>query len=191
MLVFGAVSVISSLVDKNPDYLYAIGVLKDTQAVPVINTPEEIDGVVIKPYIGDTVAVKVPFYDIKGDELSQEKALIYFQNTYMKNTGVLYTSEEGFDIVMSMGGTIKKVRNDEILGNVIEVEHNQNLRTIYYSVDDIKVSEGDMLEQSQVIARSGANKICEGKNNLLFEVYYNGVIINPEVYYEMDISTLN
>ena len=85
MLVFGAVSVISSLVDKNPDYLYAIGVLKDTQAVPVINTPEEIDGVVIKPYIGDTVTVKVPFYDIKGDELSQEKALIYFQNTYMKN----------------------------------------------------------------------------------------------------------
>ena len=191
MLVFGAVSVISSLVDKNPDYLYAIGVLKDTQAVPVINTPEEIDGVVIKPYIGDTVTVKVPFYDIKGDELSQEKALIYFQNTYMKNTGVLYTSEEGFDIVMSMGGTIKKIRNDEILGNVIEVEHNQNLRTIYYSVDDIKVSEGDMLEQGEVIARSGANKICEGKNNLLFEVYYNGVIINPEVYYEMDISTLN
>ena len=48
-----------------------------------------------------------------------------------------------------------------------------------------------MLEQGEVIARSGANKICEGKNNLLFEVYYNGVIINPEVYYEMDISTLN
>ena len=65
-----------------------------------------------------------------------------------------------------------------------------HLRTIYYSVSDVKVKVGDELKQGDVIARSGVSKISEDKANLLFEVYYNGVIINPEAYYEMDVSTL-
>lgn len=28
-------------------------------------------------------------------------------------------------------------------------------------------------------------------SNLLFEVYYNGTLLNPEEFYEMDATTLN
>ncbi len=190
MVVFGAVSIISSLMNDNPDYLYAIGVLKDNSSIPVVNTDTEVNLGVVKPYISDTLEVKVPFYDNNADEISQQKALIYFKNTYMKNTGVLYASSEDFDVIMTLDGVVKAIKDDEILGKVIEIEHSPNLRTIYYSVSDVKVKVGDELKQGDVIARSGVSKISEDKANLLFEVYYNGVIINPEAYYEMDVSTL-
>jgi len=125
------------------------------------------------------------------NEENQQKALIYFQNTYMKNTGVLYNCDEAFPIVMVLDGTVLNVKKDEVLGNMIEIEHNTNLRTIYYSVDDIKVKAGDVLSQGEEIGVSGTNSISKSKNNLLFEVYYNGTLINPEEFYQMDPSTLN
>ena len=42
MVVFGAVSIISSLMDEHPDYLYAIGVLKDNTSIPVVNTSPDV-----------------------------------------------------------------------------------------------------------------------------------------------------
>ena len=77
----------------------------------------------------------------------------------MKNTGVLYASSEDFDVIMTLDGVVKAIKDDEILGKVIEIEHSPNLRTIYYSVSDVKVKVGDELKQGDVIARSGVSKI--------------------------------
>ena len=38
---------------------------------------------------------------------------------------------------------------------------------------------------------SGENNITDSTSNLLFEVYYNGTLINPEEFYEMDVTALN
>ena len=73
----------------------------------------------------------------------------------------------------------------------MEVEHNTNLRTIYYSLGEVKVKAGDMLIQGQTIGTSGANNISEAKNSLLFEAYYNGALVNPESIYDVDATTLN
>ena len=191
MLIFGTVSVVTTLFKTNPNYLYSIGILKNIGTTPVVNVDGALSEGIVKPYIGDKVKIEKYFYDVKESEENQQKALIYFQNTYMKNTGVLYTSDEAFPIVMTLDGTVLNVKKDEVLGNVIEIEHNTNLRTIYYSVGDVDVKAGDVLSQGEEIGTSGTNSISKSKNNLLFEVYYNGTLINPLEFYEKDPGTLN
>ena len=48
-----------------------------------------------------------------------------------------------------------------------------------------------MIVAGQTIGISGANNISESKNSLLFEVYYNGALVNPESIYDVDATTLN
>lgn len=191
MLIFGTVSVVTTLFKNNPNYLYSIGILKNVGTTPVVNVDGALSDGIIKPYTSDKVKIEKYFYDVNDSEENQQKALIYFQNTYMKNTGVLYNSDESFPLVMVLDGTVLNVKKDEVLGNVVEIEHNTNLRTIYYSVGDIDVKAGDVLSQGEEIGTSGTNNISKSKNNLLFEVYYNGTLINPEEFYKMDPSTLN
>ena len=190
MLIFGTVSLVSSLLEVSPNYLYATQILKDDNSMVVVETDGALSDSIIKPYTSEAVKIATPFYDIKGEEVEQQKALIKFQNTYLKNTGVLYNSEDEFDVVMVLDGTVLNIYEDEMLGKVVEIEHNTNLRTIYYSIDP-SVQVGDVLNQGEVIGKASTNKISESKNNLLMEVYYNGTLINPEEFYNMDPSTLN
>lgn len=190
MLVFGAVSLVSSLMNTNPNYLYSVGLLNG-EVKPVVETDGSLSDGIKKPYTSEKVSIDKYFYDVNDAEDKQMESLIYFENTYMKNTGVLYKADEAFDCVMVLDGTVLNVREDDILGNVVEIEHNPNLRTIYYSLDSVNVKVGDVLSQEEVIGIAGANNIVENKYNLLFEVYYNGALINPETFYTMDVATLN
>lgn len=191
MIIFGAVSLITTLFKNNPSYLYSIGILKNVAATPVIEIDGSLSEGIIKPFVSEQVSIDKYFYDINAEEENQEKALIYFENTYMKNTGVLYKASEKFDAVMVLDGTVLNVKKDELLGNMVEIEHHTNLRTIYYSLGEVNVKVGDFLSQGEVVGTSGKNSISESDNNLLFEVYYNGKLINPEEFYKMDASSLN
>ncbi len=190
MVVFGAVSLVSSLISTNPNYLYAIGILKNGDATTVVETDGSLSEGIIKPYTSDKVSIAKSFYDIKATEIEQQNSLIEFQNTYMKNTGTLYRSDEAFDIVSVLDGTVINIKEDELLGTLVEVEHNTNLRTIYYSVEP-EVKVGDVISQGEKIGVASSNKISKDKYNLLIEVYYNGTLINPETFYAMDITKLN
>lgn len=189
MLVFGAVSLVTTLLRDNPSYLYSVDVMSD-EALPVVGTDDKVTGVV-KPYIGDKVDVEKSFYNIKDKSENQEKALILFENTYMKNTGILYSSSDKFECIAALAGKVINIKDDNILGKVVEVEHNTNLRTIYYSLEEISVKAGDTINQGDVIGTSGSSKIAKNKYSLLFEVYLNGTLINPEDFYKMDETELN
>ena len=109
----------------------------------------------------------------------------------MENTGVLYTSDKEFDVIAVLDGTIKDIKQDELLGNVIEVVHSNDLVSVYYSLKDIEVNKGDKIVKGQTIGKSGSNKLENEKENcLLFEVYYKGNLINPEEFYNMNLEEL-
>ena len=174
IVIFGAVSLVSSLMQVNPNYLYSVDVLK-----------------IVRPYTSANVHIETYFYDVDASAEDQQKSLIYFENTYMKNTGVLYQADETFDCVAVLNGTVLNIKKDDILGNVVEIEHNANLRTIYYSLGEVQVQVGEVLNQGDLIGTSGENNINNQQSNLLFEVYYNGTLLNPEEFYQMDVATLN
>lgn len=146
----------------------------------------------VKPFLSNKVVVSKSYYKQDDDIQKQENSLIYYEKTYLQNTGILYSCDEEFDIVSAYDGTVTNIGKDEILGNYIEITHNTNLKTIYYSVDNIVVNKDDAVNAGTIIAVSGKNMLeQESDNLLLFEVYYNGYTMDPEEFYETDITNLD
>ena len=103
----------------------------------------------------------------------------------MPNTGVLYSSDTEFEIVSILDGRVTSIKQDDILGNIIEIEHSNNIVTIYQSVKNVNVKIGDIVKQGDLIALSGPNKLENEKDNCLhFEVYKEGNLTNPEEFIE-------
>lgn len=156
--------------------------------MPVVSINEDK---IIKPFDSETVTIDINYYDKDSDEETQQKSLILYENTYMPNTGILYTSEETFDILSTLDGKVTNIGEEELLGKVIEITHSSSLVTTYYSVGNINVTEGQEIKQGDIIGTSGKNNISSTSDNmLLFEVNYNGININPEKYYQTNLKDL-
>lgn len=170
----------------NPtDDISTLSVIKEEEPLVVEEKP-------MKPFLNDSVKVSKSYYEIDDDPTTQANSLIYYEKTYLKNTGILYTLDEEFDVVSAYDGTVTNIGKDEILGDYIEITHNTNLKTMYYSVKNIAVKKDDAVKAGTIIAVSGDNMLeQESDNNLLFEVYYNGYTMNPIDFYDADITNLD
>ncbi len=176
---------LSNLLNINlvPEDTYFTNVLIDTNSTIKVNNI--IDQTIIKPYTSENVSISKYYYNKDDEETRQQQSLIKYDNIYMPNTGILYSSDEEFEIVSILDGKVSSVKTDDILGNIIEIEHNNNIVTIYQSVKDVKVKEGDTIKQGDIIALSGSNKLEDEKNNCLhFEVYEDGNLINPLSFFQ-------
>ncbi len=143
------------------------------------------------PYLLEGVSVAKDYYVEDAEEEAQIKSLIYYKNTYMVNTGVLYSNAEQFDVVSVLDGSVTSITDDEILGKVVEVTHTTELISIYHCLGEVNVKVGDNLKQNDVIGKSGKVNIDNGyENALLFEVNYQGKILNPNDFYKMKVSDL-
>ena len=163
-------------------------IIEENETTTVVEVTNET---VNHPYLLDSVSIAKDYYSDTATEENQIKSLIYYKNTYMENTGVLYTNSESFDIVSVLDGTITSITEDEILGKVVEVTHTTELVTIYHCLNEINVNIGDLVKQNDVIGTSGKLSVDDGyENALLFEVNYRGQIINPNDFYNMKVSDL-
>lgn len=163
-------------------------IVDNESIIPVVEATNET---VNHPYLLESVQIAKNFYDKNKSEEEKINSLIYYKNTYMQNTGILYTAPEKFDVVSVLDGTVTSITKDEILGNVIEIAHSNELITIYQCLEEVNVSIGDNVKQNDVIGKSGKVNIDKGYDNaLLFEVNYKGSIINPIEFYNMKISDL-
>ncbi len=188
--LFVGVNVLGKALKSNSydSYNFVMSAFKNS----VVSVVKEENDTIVKPFASDKVSVSKGYYDINADEASQQNSLIYYERTYMENTGILYTATEKFDAIATMDGTIKNIKEDEILGIVVEVENSKKVTTIYYSIGELNVAVGDTVKQGDVIGISGTNKIdTNASNAMLFEVYIDGNLVNPEDYYNMKISELN
>ena len=156
---------------------------------PVANITETTN--FTRPYTSDNVNIDKYFYDKEATSEQQEKSLIYYENTYLQNSGVVYSSDEDFDVVSVYDGTILDIKQDDLLNTIVYVSHNASLTTIYYGLKDVAVKVNDTISQGQILGKSNINKFCPNKNSLLFEVNFDGKVINPESFYQMDINALN
>lgn len=140
----------------------------------------------VKP-VADDISITKYYYNKDSDEERQQKSLIKYSNIYMPNTGLLYSNDEEFDIYATKAGKITNIKDDEILGKIIEIEHDNNIVTIYQSIKDPTVKVGQKVNAGDVIAKSGSNKLENEKDNCLhFEVYKEGSLINPEEFFQME-----
>ena len=191
-VLFISISFLANNLSHNIEYGNMSVSTLDDNTTPVIKNEENIlQSIIEKPYVSSNVSISKSFYDMTDDAKKQEDSLVYYQNTYLQNSGVLYESTDPFDIKASYDGKVTNVSQDDILGNYIEITHNENLKTVYYSLSEVIVKKDDVVLSGDVIGKSGTNKLNnDSKNSLLFEVYHNGVAIDPEDFYNMNIDDL-
>lgn len=155
--------------------------------IPVVST----SSIIVRPYLDSNVSIYKTFYDYQDEINNQENSIILYEGTYMQNSGVDYTSDNSFDVISILDGTVINVYENEILGTSIEIRHNNDLISVYQSLSDVTVKEGDNVIQGQILAKSGLSNINRELNNHLhFELYYKGTIVNPEEYYNKSVDEL-
>lgn len=157
------------------------------EEIPVINTSD----IIIRPYLVDDVSIVKNYYDYKSESENQEKSLIYYENTYLQNSGISYGKEDVFDVISVLDGTVTSVKEDQNLGKIVEITHSNDIISIYQSLSEVKVEENQEIKQGDIIGVSGTCNIEKDLNNHVhFEMIVKGTIVNPENYYDKKISEL-
>ena len=171
--------------DNNVKYVDGEIIDSGNRDIPVVSTSNTI----VRPYLDSDVSLVKGFYDYKADSDSQEKSIIFYENTYMQNSGVSYSSEKVFDVISVLDGVVISVENNDILGTTVEIRHNNDLISVYQSLSNVGVKKDDKVIQGQIIAKSGLSNIEKDLgNHLHFELYYKGKIVNPEEYYNKSLD---
>ena len=136
--------------------------------IPVIS----VDDTISNPYTGDNVKIARYFYNLEDDMDRQKESIVYYNDTYMQSSGIDYTSENSFDVISILEGVVIDI--------IVEIKHTNELVSSYAGLSEINVSKGENITKDMKIGKSGSNKINESLgNHLHFEVYKNGVNIDP------------
>lgn len=179
-------SITEPVYEETNDYTYVDNYMFD-DSYPVVMSEEQI----LKPYVSDKVNIYKNFYNKDANEEEQKKSIVYHEGIYMQNSGIDYKSEEQFDVIASLSGTVTNVSEDTLLGKTIEITNSSEVTIMYQSLGEVLVKKGDTIVQGQIIAKSGSCKLHSDVTNLLhLEIYKNGTLINPEQYYNVSINEL-
>lgn len=155
---------------------------------PVVSTGE----VIKRPYQADGISLIKNFYDYKSEEENQQNSLIYYDGTYLQNSGVDYSKNgEVFEVVSIYDGTVSNVTENTVLGKTIEITHENGVVSVYQSLSEVNVTINEVVNQGQVIGKSGVSNIDKDlQNHLHFELIVKGINVNPEIYYDKKLSEI-
>ncbi|MDQ0415859.1 stage II sporulation protein Q [Croceifilum oryzae] len=179
-LVLGGVWLIQGTVSKD--------VSKNMPSIDTIlpvEKPSTAETMVLPVASNSEVTITKKFYDEKMTSKDKELALVNYQGTFYRNTGVNFSRKDGksFDVVAALGGTVTRVETNPVVGLQVEVKHENGLITIYQSLAAASAKVGQTVNQGDVIGQAGMNKFEQADgNHLHFEVRKNNQPQNPEPF---------
>ena len=94
------------------------------------------------------------------------------------------TSDTSNNVLAIANGTVTNVYTNYLEGGVIEITHDNGIKSVYKSLEDISVKNGDYVNAGDVIASvssSMARELNTG-NHLHFEMFENDLSVNPNNY---------
>ena len=146
------------------------------RSIPIVSIQD-----IINSPVGDKdIKIGRYFYEANSDLETKEKSIVFYEGTYMPNTGVDYMNSDPFDVLSVYDGTVVDVEEEELLGKTVKIRHNSELISVYQGIDNVEVKKGDVVFTGQKIATSGKSKINKDLGESLhFEIYKDGVTINP------------
>lgn len=171
--------------DDNYNYVSQTIFSKD---IPVVGTTPTI----IRPYTDSEVKIIKDFYDYQDKEEKQKNSIIYYESTYLQNSGISYGGKKDpFDVVAILDGKVIDVKEDNTLGKIVEIRHTNDLISVYQSLSEITVKKDDEIKQGTIIGKSGTSNISkDSDNHLQFELIIKGQVVNPEKYYDKKVDEL-
>lgn len=94
------------------------------------------------------------------------------------HTGLDFPADTGTPIYAAAGGVVIVQELHAAYGNMIEVDHGNNLITRYAHASKVFVKKGDIIKRGQPIAEVGSTGRSTGPH-LHFEVWVAGVVQDP------------
>lgn len=161
--------------------------------LPGIEVNKSVENISMPVEKESSVEIITTFYDENESDAAQENALIVNGNEYYPSTGIALAGKDGedFQVHAALSGKVTDVREDSLLGNVIEVEHENDVTTVYQSVKDIQVSAGDQVKQGDVLATAGKSQLANTEHaQLYFEIRKNAQPINPSDYFGQPVTSI-
>lgn len=155
-------------VDKGSDKTVNTMAVSEDLAWPVANAKE--------------VKIVKPFYEKEGTPEDHQAALVQYNDTFIPNTGIDLAREDGkpFEVKAAMSGKVTRVEDHAVLGYVVEITHANNLKTVYESLTDVAVKQGQEVKLGDKIASAGRNEMEKDLgNHVHFAVYENDELVNP------------
>ena len=172
--------------DENFEYV-SRGILDYEEYVQVVTT----NNTVIRPYLDSDIQIVKNYYDYTADAPAQQNSIIFYENTYIPSSGVSYSNGKQFDVVAIYDGKVIDVKEDDILGKTVSIEHSNGMISNYQSLSDVTVSKDDNVVKGQIIAKSSTSNIsADLGNHLYFELVINAECVNPENYYGKSIDEI-
>lgn len=172
--------------NNNDDFDYVSKTIFD-DVIPVVGEVSTIK----RPYLDNDIKILKSYYDYQDESENQENSLIYTENTYIQNSGVSYGKTDTFDVIAILDGVVIDVKEDNLLGKIIEIRHSNDVISVYQSLSEINYKINDTVNQGDVIGRSGMSNISSELNNHLhFELIVRGLNVNPENYYDKKLADL-
>ncbi|WP_430790233.1 peptidoglycan DD-metalloendopeptidase family protein [Virgibacillus flavescens] len=161
----------------------------DEDAQPVMEQQE-----VVKMPVSDQDQAEIvtKFYDYDADQKTKESALVLYNDRYYQSSGIdIAASGETFDVTAALSGTVKEVKEDPLLGNVVTLSHEDSVLTYYASLGEVKVKVGEDVKQGDAVGTAGQNLFGkEDGVHVHFEIRKDGKPVNPEDYFNEPVSKI-
>ncbi|WP_112182185.1 MULTISPECIES: M23 family metallopeptidase [Paraliobacillus] len=133
------------------------------------------------------------FYDFDKTSEEQEQALVLYNNKYYQSKGIdiASASDETFSVTAALSGEVTEVKEDPLLGYVLEMEHENGVSTYYASLQDVTVKAGQKVEQGESVATSGQNVYGQASGtHVHFEIRKDNVAVDPEMYLNKPLADI-
>lgn len=166
--------------------IVALAVSSGKKTVKVVDNPNDQ-----QPVNNATMTFGLPVLNLDIIKSFSNTALQYNEtlNQYEAHLATDFACEAGADVMSVCDGTVVEVGNSYLKGNYIVVNHGNNLKSVYASLDDnMLVKVGQNVNKGEVIGKVANSAFGELKQgtHLHFEMLDNDKRIDPAGYLTLE-----
>lgn len=104
----------------------------------------------------------------------------------MPHSGIDYSAERGTPVVASNRGRVALVGEFFFAGRLVALDHGLGLYTLYFHLDGVSVSEGQLVERGQTVGTVGTTGRSTGPH-LHFAAHLGRARVNPPDLYALPV----
>lgn len=110
-------------------------------------------------------------------------------NQWEIHKAIDFQVDAGANVLACYDGVVAEIRNNLLEGTVVVIDHGNNLKSIYSSLDqDVDVSIGDNVKAGDLIGTAANSATGETADGALihFEVWKDGTLVDPAGYLQLE-----
>lgn len=161
---------------------------------PVVTPSEPVTPVTISlPVDGDYIVVRT-FFDTELSEEELVSAVINTGTYLLESRGISYARSDNtsFDVFSIYPGTIESITTDALMGSVVTISHEDNMKSVYSSLSSVAVSVGDEVDGGTKIGLAGSSILDnESGVHVHLEIIVDEVYINPTAAFGKEVDEVS